>query len=98
MPSAIAQGLPFTFTRTPSRAAQLLQYLADKEMLLVLDNVEQLGPHITFLTDILAAAPHIKLLVTSRQRLQLREEWLFPCKVCLCRPASSPATSTKTVR
>ncbi len=78
LPSAIAQGLPFTFTRTASRAAQLLQYLADKEMLLVLDNVEQLGPHITFLTDILAAAPHIKLLVTSRQRLQLREEWLFP--------------------
>ena len=78
LPSAIAQGLRFNFGRATSRKAQLLQYLADKELLLVLDNMEQLDDRVTFLADMLAAAPRVKLLVTSRRRLQLQEEWVLP--------------------
>ncbi|MFO7681877.1 MAG: tetratricopeptide repeat protein [Chloroflexota bacterium] len=78
IPSAIAQGLRFSFTSAASRKIQILQYLADKTLLLVLDNVEQLGEKVTFMAEILAAAPQVKLLVTSRQRLNLQEEWVFP--------------------
>ena len=78
LPTALGQGLRFTFTRISSRKKQILQYLADKELLLVLDNVEQLGDKLTFMAEILAEAPRVKLLITSRQRLNLPEEWVFP--------------------
>ncbi|MDX1665368.1 MAG: BTAD domain-containing putative transcriptional regulator [Candidatus Promineifilaceae bacterium] len=62
---------------------RLLAFLHDKELLLVLDNVEHvLGQHTpsgpSFLNDILEAAPGVKLLVTSRERLQLRAEQFYP--------------------
>ena len=47
-------------------------------MLLVLDNFEHLLDSVDLLADLLAAAPGVKLLVTSRMRLNLREEWLAP--------------------
>lgn len=78
LPSALAQGLRFIFATGSPRKKQILQYLADKELLLVLDNVEQLGNKVAFMTELLAAAPQVKLLVTSRQRLNLQEEWVFP--------------------
>ena len=53
-------------------------------MLLILDNLEQLldeslhGENITgLLIEILQQSPGIKLLVTSREALNLQEEWLF---------------------
>lgn len=78
LPSAIAQGLDFTFTGAAPRQTQLQQYLADKTLLLLLDNAEQLGERVAFLAELLAAAPRVKLLVTSRHRLRLQEEWVFP--------------------
>ena len=45
--------------------------------LLVLDNFEQLVEGADFLCRILEAAPAVKLLVTSRIRLQLAEEWIY---------------------
>jgi len=57
---------------------RLRDYLSDKEMLLVLDNFEQLASRGLYLADLLAAAPRLKILVTSRQRLRLSVEWLAP--------------------
>ena len=57
--------------------SQLLQYLANKKALLVLDNFEQLTCCAGFLSDMLAAAAEIKLLVTSRERLNLPGEWVL---------------------
>lgn len=57
--------------------AQLLNYIRDKEMLLLLDNFDQLVPEAKQLTNILRLAPRVKLLVTSRVRLNLQEEWLI---------------------
>lgn len=63
---------------------QLLNYLSEKQMLLVEDNVEHLlaaGPPqaglVDLLLDILRRAPGVKLLVTSRDMLDLQEEWVF---------------------
>jgi predicted ATPase len=47
-------------------------------MLLVLDNFEQIAEAAPFLADLLAAAPELKLLATSRAALQLRAEHEFP--------------------
>ncbi len=56
--------------------AQVTEYLRPRDMLLVLDNFEQLLDGVTSLVRLLAAAPGLVLLVTSRQRLNLAAEWL----------------------
>jgi predicted ATPase/DNA-binding CsgD family transcriptional regulator len=56
---------------------QLLQYLREKALLLVLDNFEHLLDGAELLTEILEAAPDVKLLVTSREVLSLQEEWRY---------------------
>lgn len=57
---------------------QLCRYLETKHQLLVLDNFEHVLEHVELLSAILQYAPGIKLLVTSREALNLQEEWLFP--------------------
>jgi len=56
---------------------QLLHYLADKNSLLVLDNFEQLSGYASLIGDLLAAAEGVKLIVTSRERLNLPGEWVI---------------------
>ena len=48
-------------------------------MLLVLDNFEHLLDGVGLVTQVLASAPEVKLLVTSRTRLQVQAE--YPCAV-----------------
>lgn len=55
----------------------LREYLRDKQMLLVLDNFEQVLPAAPLLADLLSAAPHLKIMVTSRSALQLYGEHEF---------------------
>lgn len=57
--------------------ARLLNFLRDREMLLVLDNFEHLLAHTDLVIEILQRAPLVKILVTSRARLNLQAEWLF---------------------
>lgn len=71
---AVAVGLRFHGESAAER--QLLEWLARRRMLLVLDNVEHLTEHASLLSDLIAAAPSTKLLVTSRVSLRLRDEWL----------------------
>jgi DNA-binding SARP family transcriptional activator/tetratricopeptide (TPR) repeat protein len=56
---------------------QVLDYLKNKKMLLVLDNLEHLLEGVSLISDMLAVAPTIKLLATSRERLGLQSEHLF---------------------
>lgn len=74
--AAMADALQFSFQGPVHPQAQLLNYLREKKMLLILDNFEHLVTEARQLGDILRLAPGIKLLVTSRVRLNLREEWV----------------------
>jgi predicted ATPase/DNA-binding SARP family transcriptional activator len=56
---------------------QLLAALRPRRMLLVLDNLEHLLAASDLLADILAAAPGLKFLCTSRERLNLPAEWVL---------------------
>jgi predicted ATPase len=53
-------------------------YLYDKQLLLVLDNFEQLVSAGPLAADLLAAAPRLKVLVSSRIALNLHGEREFP--------------------
>jgi predicted ATPase/DNA-binding SARP family transcriptional activator len=56
----------------------LLETLRLRRMLLVLDNFEHLLEGADLLVELAQAAPLVKVLATSRARLNLREEWLLP--------------------
>lgn len=63
---------------TAVRAApleSLMDYLRDRRCLLILDNFEQLVDSAPLLSDLLTAAPGLRLLVTSQLPLQLSAEW-----------------------
>lgn len=76
---AIAQAIGFDFVGNKPSRIQLLTFLQQKELLLVLDSFEHLlddDGGSDLLAAILAQAPDVKLLVSSRQRLHLQAEWL----------------------
>jgi predicted ATPase/transcriptional regulator with XRE-family HTH domain len=78
---AEALGFPLassgTQTRTPPE--QILGYLRTKELLVILDNCEHLLDSLRELAvQILDAAPGVRLLTTSRERLNLQGEQLVP--------------------
>jgi predicted ATPase len=74
---------------------QLLWYLGDKRLLLLLDNFEHLPGGAGLVSDILTAAPLVKVLVTSRETLNLREEWLWEVRG-LSYPQQDAAVSPET--
>jgi predicted ATPase/DNA-binding SARP family transcriptional activator len=76
----IAESLAFSFHGPVDLDAQLLSYLKGKEMLLVLDGFEHLLSCADLLSEILAQAPEVTLLVTSRERLHLQGECLLQVK------------------
>jgi predicted ATPase/DNA-binding CsgD family transcriptional regulator len=74
----IAEAVGFQFQEGDSPQAQLLRFLAARAMLLVLDNFEHLLDGLPLLEAIGQTAPAVKLLVTSRTRLNLHVEQLLP--------------------
>lgn len=56
----------------------LKSYLNDKQMLLILDNFEQVMDASSAVSELLLAAPSLKLIVTSRIPLRIRGEQEYP--------------------
>ena len=77
MLSTITDALGFEFYSGAEPQQQLLSYLREKALLLALDNVEHLLDGVGLLADILNTAPGVRILATSRERLNLREEWVL---------------------
>ena len=78
--TAIADALGIVLYNASDRSVQLVTRLRDKEVLIVLDNFEHLLSQADCLAlprDLVAGAPLVKLLVTSREPLQLQSEWVF---------------------
>lgn len=75
--SAVAQELGLAFFGSRDLKTQLLNYLREKHLLLVLDNFEHLRDQAALLTEISNTAPRVKLLVTSREWLNLPHERVY---------------------
>lgn len=83
MVPAIADALQLSFYEGREPYAQLLDYLGTKHLLLILDNLEHLlittrEDCLSFITSILQATTSLKILVTSRERLRLQQEYVYP--------------------
>jgi predicted ATPase/Tfp pilus assembly protein PilF len=75
---AIADALLLSFQGRATPKDQLLNYLREKQLLLILDNFEQFVKHADLLLEILNHASAVKLLITSRERLNVSPEWVQP--------------------
>ncbi|MDX1521304.1 MAG: BTAD domain-containing putative transcriptional regulator [Anaerolineae bacterium] len=74
----IAEGLAFPLVSAEEPVTQLLTYLRHKQMLLVLDNFEHVLAGAALVSQILQTAAGVKVVVTSRERLNLVHEALWP--------------------
>lgn len=76
----IADSIGLTFQGDMPAESQLLNYLHEKQILLLADNLEHLlsDPAVTGLfSEVLGHAQKLKLLVTSRESLGVQGEWVF---------------------
>ncbi len=73
----IAQELGIQQTGGQAILEQLKAALRNKNFLLLLDNFEQVVATAPFIEEILAACPHLKVVVTSREALHLDAEHEF---------------------
>ena len=63
-----------TISQTLGAANGLSEHIAEREMLLLLDNLEQVIDAATDVSELLTACPNLALLVTSRELLRVRGE------------------------
>src|SRR5512141_914170 len=78
IPSAIAQALGYIEKNNLSPEERLIEGIANKGMLLVLDNCEHLIDDVAPLaSSLLSACSRLKILTTSREALQILGEWLY---------------------
>jgi predicted ATPase/DNA-binding CsgD family transcriptional regulator len=77
--TSISKVTSFCFQDKRELQEQFLDYLRQKEgksILFILDNFEHLLDGLDIVSDILAANSSLKVLITSREALNLQEEWL----------------------
>jgi predicted ATPase len=76
--ASIAKALGVVESAERSALENLKEFLRDKEILLLLDNFEHVLSAGPALSDLLAACEGLKILVTSRAALRLRDEQEYP--------------------
>ncbi len=74
----IAESLGLAFATEDDPKAQLLSYLSNKRQLLVFDNFEHVADGAAIISDILKSAPQVKVIATSRSKLNLTGETVMP--------------------
>jgi predicted ATPase len=77
IPSSIAEALSLELQGQEDTLSQVKRFLGKKHVLLLLDNYEHLMAGATLTSKLLEACPNLKLLVTSRERLNVEEEWVL---------------------
>ncbi len=86
LPAQVSRCLNIETVGAQSLLDVLSVYLRERQILLVLDNFEQLMAGASFVTDLLRAADQLKILVTSREALNVYGENRFSVPELL-RPA-----------
>ena len=75
--TTVAEQIAFVLPGESRSLQQLLNYLKERSMLLVLDNFEHLLDAASVVTDIITNTPRTKILVTTRERLNAHGEHVY---------------------
>ncbi len=78
VPQAIAEAINVSLSSDADMQDQILNYLRGKQQLLVLDNFEHQTAAAMLVPAILEAAPGVRVLATSRTRLNVGSEVAYP--------------------
>ena len=70
--------------------AEVARHLAERDLLVVLDNVEHLGHDVRWLAELVANTRGPRFLATSRQELGVPGEWVFSLEGLKFPPVGSP--------
>ena len=76
LPLRVAQAARVRLPVTSAPLEELAAELGDRELLLVLDNLEHLEGAAEAVGRLLSACPHVRVIATSRSRLHLSSEWI----------------------
>ena len=75
--TTIGENIGLVFHGEDEASQQLVDFLKERSMLLVLDNFEHLLDGAAVVTEIIHSAAHTKILVTSRERLNIQGEYVY---------------------
>lgn len=98
LPFLLAERLGVGFAPGTDAWQATLGFLREKQVLLVIDNFEQLTEASGLLAEIVATAPGVVLLVTSRERLDLQGETALRLEGLPCPAADEPVEGNDAVR
>ncbi len=77
IPAVVADALGLTLSGQEDTGSVVRRFLAEKQLLLVLDSFEHVLEGASFVSELILNCPGLKLLITSRERLSLQGEWVF---------------------
>ena len=77
VPQAVAEALGATLAGADDPRAQLVAHLANDRLLLAFDNLEHLGEAADLVTDVLRGAQDVKVIATSRAKLNITGETVY---------------------
>lgn len=78
VPEALAESLGIVNVAATDTMSQVVDYLAPKQQLVILDNFEHVKEGSEYVSRIIDTAPEVTVLATSRTRLGLRGESVYP--------------------
>ena len=78
LPGVIAQALGLHESVEGEISEQVITFLHEKHLLIILDNFEQILEAASYVADLLSTCPRLSVLVTSRVPLRLRAEQILP--------------------
>jgi non-specific serine/threonine protein kinase len=93
VPASIAQSIGLQDARGQSLLEHMASYLADRRVLLILDNFEHVQPAGEFVAGLLGASSDLRILVTSRSPLHVSDEQEFPVPPLLLPEPASPVSA-----
>lgn len=93
VPQVIASALGARLAGQAALRQQLLEYLHSKRLLLVLDNYEHLLAEAGLVDEILQQAAGVKVLITSRERLNFHKEWTYELSGLAYQPTAARSLS-----
>jgi predicted ATPase len=97
IPVAIARALGLELRPQEDPLAQVQAAIGERSILIVLDNYEHVMDGAQLPSDLVQNCPGLRILVTSRERLNLEEEWVLPLPG-LSLPSAQAATSEEVGR
>ena len=89
--AAVAASVGLRIDERGDAGVQVVRWLASRELLMVLDNVEHLECAPRLVHELLSGAPTLRVLATSRVALGLAAEWRYDVSGLACRAVVASA-------